>query len=585
MTEFRVLFVDAYHYSSRIAAAYFDRYAPQGVTATSAGVSPRPLDRESISLFSEQGLPVPDNRCVSIEDYKADHFDLAIAIGLKQREPFPALPSRLFPLHWDIELPDTIEDPERRRIHAGAIESAVKHFFHYGYHNAFFNRAAFFENVFESLNEGVIVHDLSRRVFFFSRGAEKITGVKREQVLGRDCHDLFTPKICGRDCAFCESRDSEHLGSSTHASIFIAPGSIRRQLTINRVPLRDEKGAVIGAILALSDQTRLAELEEKVGKSNSFSGIIGRDHTMLAVFDLIRDIAGSDYPVIITGESGTGKELVAAAIHNESSRRDNLFLAVNCGALPEGILESELFGHVKGAFTGAVRDKKGRFELADKGTLFLDEIAELTPRMQVKLLRVLQEGAFEPVGGETTRHVDVRVICATNRDLKAHMADGSFRNDLYYRLAVMPIELPPLRKRRNDIALLSTRFLNDYSKKLGKEVDSFSEEAMALFMHYEWPGNVRQLQNAIQFALIKCRDRQIKAIHLPPEITESVVVPTGIPKIKGKAGRHPKLSADAVGEALSRAGGNKAKAARILGVGRATLYNFLNEHPEEVDHA
>ena len=576
MTEFRVLFVDNYHYSSRIAAAYFDRYAPRGITATSAGVSPRPLDHDCITFFSEQGLPLPEEQCVSIDDYH-DHVDLAIAIGLKKQKPLPSLPSRLFPLHWDIDAVK-IDDKESRRRHAGLIENAVKYFFHYGYHDAFFNRMVFFENVFESLNEGVMVHDLSRRIFFFSRGAEMITGVKKESVLGRDCHDLFSPQLCSSECIFCKGGAYAKLESSSYTAALIAPGSIRKQLKINRVPLKDENGTVIGAILVLNDQTRLAELEEKLGETHSFSGIIGRDHTMLAVFELIRDIAGSDYPVIITGESGTGKELVAAAIHNESARRDNMFLAVNCGALPEGILESELFGHVKGAFTGAIRDKKGRFELADKGTLFLDEIAELTPRMQVKLLRVLQEGVFEPVGGETRKKVDVRVICASNRDLKMLIADGSFRNDLYYRLAVMPIELPPLRKRRNDIALLASHFLSEFSKKLEKEVHSFSDEAMALLLNYEWPGNVRQLQNAIQFALIKCHDRQISPQHLPSEITDAMIVSAPAPKIKGKAGRHPKLSADVVNLALSRAGGNKAKAARILGVGRATLYNFLHNN-------
>jgi PAS domain S-box-containing protein len=582
MTEFRVLFVDNYHYSSRIAAAYFDRYAPLGITATSAGVSPQPLDQDCISFFFEQGLPKPDNRCVSIDDYH-DHFDLAIAIGLKRHELLLSLPPLLFPLHWDIDAVK-VDDPESKRRHASLIENAVKYFFHYGYPDVFFNRNIFFENVFESLNEGVIVHDLSRRIFFFSRGAEKITGVKKESVLGRDCHDLFSPQLCGSDCAFCKSGDCANLQSSSRTAAFIAPGSVRKQLKINRVPLKDENETVIGAILALSDQTRLAELEEKLGETHSFSGIIGKDHTMLAVFELIRDIAGSDYPVIITGESGTGKELVAAAIHNESTRRDNVFLAVNCGALPEGILESELFGHVKGAFTGAIRDKKGRFELADKGTLFLDEITELTPRMQVKLLRVLQEGVFEPVGGETLKKVDVRVICASNRDFKTLIANGSFRNDLYYRLAVMPIVLPPLRKRRNDIALLASHFLNKFSKELGKEVRSFSDEAMALLLNYEWPGNVRQLQNAIQFALIKCRDRQIRSLHLPPEITDAMIISAPTQKIKGKAGRHTKLSADVVSLALSRAGGNKAKAARILGVGRATLYNFLHEHPEIRGH-
>ncbi|MBN1129226.1 MAG: sigma 54-interacting transcriptional regulator, partial [Chitinispirillaceae bacterium] len=282
----------------------------------------------------------------------------------------------------------------------------------------------------------------------------------------------------------------------------------------------------------------------------------------------------------ITGESGTGKELVAAAIHNESTRRDRLFVPVNCGALPEGIIESELFGHVKGAFTGAIRDKKGRFELADKGTLFLDEIADLSPRMQVKLLRVLQEGVFEPVGSEQPRRVDVRLICATNRDLKELVRTGAFRDDLYYRLAVMPILLPPLRQRRNDIVLLTRHFLGQNAEKLSRSGISIADEALSLLMNYAWPGNVRQLQNCIQFALIKCRGTVILPEHLPPEITSAARLTSFAQKGTGRAGRKPKLTSDAVERALVKSGNNKAKAARLLGVGRATLYIFLNEHRE-----
>ena len=238
-----------------------------------------------------------------------------------------------------------------------------------------------------------------------------------------------------------------------------------------------------------------------------------------------------------------------------------------------------MFGHVKGAFTGAIKDKKGRFELADKGTLFLDEIAELSPKMQVKLLRVLQEGVVEPVGSETHKRVDVRILCATNRNLRELVSRGEFREDLYYRLAVVPIEIPPLRERGSDIILLARHFLARTAKKLSRSDMSFSEDAVSVMINYSWPGNVRQLQNAIQYAMIKCRGNTIMPEHFPPEILSTTSVPltgNGGPKV----GRKPKLNTEMVESALAKAGGNKAKAARILKVGRATLYNFLNNNSE-----
>lgn len=240
-----------------------------------------------------------------------------------------------------------------------------------------------------------------------------------------------------------------------------------------------------------------------------------------------------------------------------------------------------MFGHVKGAFTGAIRDKKGRFELADGGTIFLDEVAELSQTIQVKLLRVLQEGTFEPVGSEKTKKVQVRIISATNKDLKELTRKGAFREDLFYRLVVVPIELPPLRDRRNDIPLLVENFLQSIVSKLNREKMVISKEALSIFMSYSWPGNVRQLQNAIQYTMIKCHGTTIQPEHLPPEINGSMSsftftqVHTGQP---GKVGRKPKLSEKSVSMALEKAGGNKAKAARMLGVGRATLYNFLKDN-------
>ena len=295
---------------------------------------------------------------------------------------------------------------------------------------------------------------------------------------------------------------------------------------------------------------------------------------MLQVFQQIRDLSGYDYPVHIYGETGTGKELVAEAIHNESRRSGAPFVPINCGALPAGLIESELFGHVKGAFTGAVRDKKGRFELADSGTLFLDEIAELPKDLQVKILRFLQTGKFERVGGEATVSVNVRVISATNQDLKDAVQSADFREDLYYRLNVIPINLPPLRERKNDIPLLTNHFLDRFAREnSGITPRSVSREAMSLLMDYHWPGNVRQLQNVLQYAIVKSVGKIIRPPHLPPELRSEE-------EKRPRKGPSRKLDERTVRRALEKTGGNKVRAAKLLGVGRATLYRFLVDHPD-----
>ncbi|MDY7030625.1 MAG: sigma 54-interacting transcriptional regulator [Thermodesulfobacteriota bacterium] len=306
---------------------------------------------------------------------------------------------------------------------------------------------------------------------------------------------------------------------------------------------------------------------------HSFAGIIGQNVNMQELFETIKELTDVNVPVLIQGESGTGKELVAAAIHNEGPRATKQFVPVNCGALPEGLLESELFGHVKGAFTGALRDKKGRFELADGGTLFLDEAADLPKTVQAKLLRVLQEGRFEPVGSEKTITVDVRLISAANRNLKREVEKGNFRDDLYYRINVVPIYLPPLRERKDDIPLLIENFL-ERSAHEGLNSNGISRGAIAAMIDYSWPGNVRELQSAIRFALVKSRGQTIQINHLPKELVEYKI--TQLPR-----GPSRKLSPENVQAALNQSGGNKAKAARILGVGRATLYRFLSDFPVE----
>jgi transcriptional regulator with PAS, ATPase and Fis domain len=337
--------------------------------------------------------------------------------------------------------------------------------------------------------------------------------------------------------------------------------------------IRDGDQQFVGVLASFRDVTELLELKCRSGEINRFSNIIGSDSRIRKVFKQITDVSHYDFPVHLFGETGTGKELVANAIHNESHRGGAPFVPINCGALPEGLIESELFGHVKGAFSGAIRDKKGRFEMAEGGTVFLDEVADLSKSVQVKLLRFLQEGTFEKVGGEKTIKVDVRVISATNKDLKKEVQKGTFREDLFYRLNVIPIHIPPIRERKSDIPLLVDHFLAKAPKVSGQRQVGISKEALNTLMDYSWPGNVRELQNAVQFGIVRCRGKIIQLEDLPLELRDVCFE-------KPKRGPSRKLDAESVRAALKKTGGNKARAAKTLGVGRATLYRFLADHSE-----
>ncbi|MDL1955702.1 MAG: sigma-54 dependent transcriptional regulator [Candidatus Desulfofervidus auxilii] len=317
-----------------------------------------------------------------------------------------------------------------------------------------------------------------------------------------------------------------------------------------------------------------------------FDNIIGKSKTMQAVFDIIKKVAATKTTVLITGESGTGKELVARAIHYNSPRKNAPFISVNCAALPETLLESELFGHEKGAFTGATAMRKGRFELADKGTLFLDEVSEMSPALQVKLLRVLQEKEFERVGGTRTLKVDVRIIAASNKDLREEVDSGNFREDLYYRLNVVHIHLPPLRKRPEDIPLLVAHFLKKYTKEMGKSELKISPEALSLIYNYSWPGNVRELENAIERAVVLCSGKEIKPEHLPEELREEKRTPSSLLENLPKNLTLPQLLEEIeirlIRQALAESNFIQAKAARLLGITKSLLqykikkYNLLS---------
>ncbi len=428
------------------------------------------------------------------------------------------------------------------------------------------------ERILDNLSEGIIAHDTERRILFFNRAAEEITGFRREDVLGRDCHEAFGAPFCGGRCSFMGTAPTASLRDVSYPVNIIHQDGTPRRLEMSVTGIMDKNGKFTGVIAAFRDVSNLIGLELELGKIKGFAGIIGQDPKMIQIYQQIRELASNDYPVHIYGETGTGKELVATAIHNESRRGGNPFVPINCGALPEGVLESELFGHVKGAFTGAIRDKKGRFELANGGTLFLDEVAELPKSVQVKLLRVLQGGKFERVGGEKTLSTNARIISATNSDLKRHVKKGLFREDLYYRINVFPLYVPPLRKRRKDISLLLDHFI-EQGLEDGHETSGFSKEASSILLDYPWHGNVRELQSAVRFALVKARGRLVRPEDLPAELRQWK---------EGRALRGPsrKLEPDSVRSALVQSGGNKAKAARILGVGRATLYRFLADFPD-----
>ncbi len=433
------------------------------------------------------------------------------------------------------------------------------------------------ERLIDNLKDGIIGHDLKRNIFYFNRKAEKITGYDRHEILNTDCHKAFGTPFCGKRCSFCGNTPTFD-DTVEYSTQIVSKSGETLDIELSATMMRDENGRNLGVLVAFQDVTELLNLRIRVGETAGFADIIGQDSTMMAIFQQIRNVADYDFPVHISGETGTGKELVANAIHDESDRGGGPFVPINCGALPEGLIESELFGHVKGAFSGAIREKKGRFELAHTGSVFLDEVADLPLSLQVKFLRFIEDGVFVKVGGEKNITVDVRIISATNKNLQKEVKRNRFREDLYYRLNVIPIHIPPIRQRKNDIPLLVNHFLSQLNQpkkgaKNNRRSVRISDPALSLMMDYRWPGNVRELQNAIHYAVVKCRGSLIRPDDLPLEFNKFKpgMAKRGLPK---------KLNPDIVNDAMVKSGGNKAKAARVLRVGRSTLYRFLDEHPD-----
>jgi len=568
---------------ARMACAVARGIAPEDVEIECAGIKTvASSDLMAEAVIRDAGYSTDGTVPLDLEEARRETYQLVVTIGAATTSALPVMPGPPAVLSWDIPEPaqmTPISELEREGQYAECletIETFVRMLFVGGFYKCLEERKHHLAAVLDNLTDGIIVHDNMRRISFFNSAAERITGFDAKDVIGRYCQDVFNGGFCQHKCNFKDGNvpEFDHI---RYPLDFLSRDGDMKKLDMSVVPMADADGENVGVIAVFSDRTQQYRLEQRLGEEHSFSGIVGRDHDMQAVFRMIRDLSGSEAPVLVLGETGTGKELVAGTIHNESRRGDGLFVPVNCGALPEGVIESKLFGHVRGAFTGAVRDRKGRFEMADGGTIFLDEVAELPAHIQVKLLGVLQEGTIERVGGEGSIKVDCRVISATNRNLRQMMQEGRFREDLYYRLAVVPLYIPPLRDRRNDIPLLAEHFLRKMSRGDDGGKVSFAPGTMDIFMDYDWPGNVRQLQNAIQFALVKSRGEDIEPVHLPPDIIARF---THARQMSKKPGRKKKLDRESVRQALRKAGGNKAKAARALGVSRATLYRFISEEIE-----
>jgi len=427
--------------------------------------------------------------------------------------------------------------------------------------------------ILESISDGVFTVDPNWRITSFNRAAEEITGIPRREALGRLCSEVFKSSMCEAECALKRTLKSGKPVINKSGYIIDAEGD-RIPVSVSTAVLRDSDGTVVGGAETFRDLSEIAALRKELEGRFQAGGLVSHSPAMRPVFDLLPALAASSTTVLIQGETGTGKELLARAIHGMSQSAKKPFVAVNCGALPDTLLESELFGYRKGAFTGATQDKPGRFALAGSGTLFLDEIGEISPALQVRLLRVLQEHTYEPLGATRPEKSHARILVATNRDLAAMVQHGEFRKDLYYRINVIALELPPLRKRKDDIPLLVEHFVERFNRIQNKSVSGFTPGAYSLLMAHDWPGNVRELENVVERAFVLCTAKWITPEHLPVELTgvsPRSAKPDNLESAKRVAEEHSIIAA------LKRNRFNRAAVARELGIHKTTLYRKMKE--------
>lgn len=427
--------------------------------------------------------------------------------------------------------------------------------------------------ILDSIADGVFTVDQNFRITSFNRAAEDITGHSKEEAIGQTCSAIFKTNICQRECALHRTIATKEKLVNVQVEIKNKNG-VHVPVSISTAVLYDRQGQPIGGVETFRDLTALNELRREIDERDSLGEIIGAHPKMKAILDIVPEVARSEATALILGPSGSGKGLLARTMHRLSTRSDKSFVKVNCAALPDTLLESELFGYQKGAFTDAKQDKPGRIAMAEGGTLFLDEIGDVTPAVQVKLLRVVQEREYEALGSSTTRHANIRIIAATNRDLPKLIQQGAFREDLFYRLNVISFDLPPLAERREDIPRLVDRVLTRMNQKMGKQVEGFSESAMALLVSHDYPGNVRELENAIEHALVLCRGSVIEDAHLPTTLQQ-----VSKPQLPNVA-QNPLKSTEAqtIRETLEMHGGDRLKTAKALGLHRTTLWRKMRRY-------
>ena len=425
--------------------------------------------------------------------------------------------------------------------------------------------------ILESISDGVFTVDMNWCVTSFNRAAEEITGIPRGDALGRLCSEVFKSSMCEAECALQLTLKSGKPVINKSGYIIDSEGR-RVPISVSTAVFYDGEGKVIGGAETFRDLSEIVALRKELEGRFQIGDLVSHSQTMRPIFDMLPSLASSSTTILIQGETGTGKELLAKAIHGMSSRSNKPFVAVNCGALPDTLLESELFGYKKGAFTGATQDKPGRFALAGDGTLFLDEIGEISPVLQVRLLRVLQEHVFEPLGATRSEKSNARIIVATNRDLAAMVKNGEFRQDLYYRINIISQELPPLRSRKEDIPLLVEHFVSRFNRLQNKNISGFTPGAYSLLMAHNWPGNVRELENVVERAFVLCTEKWIGPDGLPVELTGCRPQPTNPGSIESA-----KRSAEeqSILGALKRNSFNRLAAARELGIHKTTLFRKI----------
>jgi PAS domain S-box-containing protein len=426
------------------------------------------------------------------------------------------------------------------------------------------------ETILNSIADGVFTVNEDFKITSFNRAAACITGFKRDEAIGQYCREVFRTSACIGHCPLREAMETGRDILDLEVNI-LNKDNREIPVIVSAAVWKDQEGNPIGGVEVFRDLSPIVELKKKREKEFTFQDIISKSKSVLEIFETLPDIAESDAMVLITGESGTGKELFATAIHNLSFRKGRPFIRVNCGALPEPLLESELFGYKRGAFTDARQDKPGRFKLAEGGSIFLDEIGDIPPGTQVKLLRVLETKEYEPLGAITTDKADVRIISATNRDLWSRVESGEFREDLYYRLNVITIEIPPLRERPEDIPILVQHFLDHFSRMRGRRIAGFTYPALEIFMNHDYPGNVRELQNIVEHAVVLCKTGHIGPECLPAYLRKK-------PRLKmGSTGRDTvqEFEQQLILETLKKHTGKVKEAAEELGMHRATLWRKM----------